>query len=72
MLRIDLKETETIKYDNKSFHVIFTIKGTLAIEGNSIEIEATPGTSCLLPAALDEYKLIPLTDDTSVIQISLT
>lgn len=72
MLKADLKETEIIEYDNSSFHVIFTIKGTLAIEGNGIEIHATPGVSCLLPAALDKYKLTPLTDNTSVIQISLT
>ena len=72
MLRVDIKESEVIKYDNSSFHAIFTAKGTLAIEGNGVEIHATPGMSCLLPAALDEYKLTPLTDDTSVIQISLT
>ena len=72
VLRVDLNESEVIAYDNSSFHVIFTVKGTLAIEGNGIEIESTPGMSCLLPAALDEYKLTPLTDDTSVIQISIT
>ncbi len=70
--RFDLNETEIIKYDNSSFHALFTIKGTLAIEGNGTVIHSTQGMSCLLPAALDEYTLIPLTDDTSIIQISMT
>lgn len=71
ILKVDLKETEIIEYDNSSFHALFTTKGTLAIEANGEEIHTTPGMSCLLPAALENYKLIPLDDDTAVIQISM-
>ncbi len=71
MLRVDLKEQETILYDNKSFHVIFALNGTMAIEGNGVEVHLNAGMTCLLPAALEKYTIIPLADNTAATQISL-
>ncbi len=45
--------------DGESFHALFVVDGHGAIEGGGVSITVGPGTSCLLPAALDAYTIAP-------------
>ena len=68
--RIDLKAEESVEHSGESFHVTFTLSGRARIRGNDVDVQAGPGVSCLLPAALHGYTLIPEEEGTTVMQIS--
>lgn len=69
--RFELLEPETTCNDGSSFHILFTVTGNTDIEGNGFIEKLSPGTSCLLPAALDRYTLTPTDGNTTIIRISL-
>jgi mannose-6-phosphate isomerase len=68
MQRSDLREPESLAGDGRPV-VLFVISGTVAVSGNGIEEPLTPGTSCLVPAALPDCRLEPIGGPASVVQI---
>jgi mannose-6-phosphate isomerase len=68
--RTDLHESEDVKHDGRSFHVLFTAEGSAAVEGGGVRADTPAGTTCLVPAALPAYRLTPEADGTSVICVS--
>ena len=69
--RLDLTKQETITNDGRSFHALFTVSGEIDVEGNGIRERLGPGTSCLLPAALNSYTITPVQGSAAVIRTSL-
>lgn len=59
VMRLDLSSRETISPGGLTFHALFSSNGTTMLEGGAMAEELGPGTSCLVPAALDSYSLIP-------------
>ncbi len=49
--------------DGGSFHIFFLIRGRLSVVGGGMGVDLTPGTTCLLPAALSAYVLEPQRPD---------
>ena len=69
--RVELIEPEEITHDGSSFHALFVTKGTVLIGANGSMASASPGTSCLIPAAATDYTVTPVSGKASVIQITL-
>jgi len=69
--RKDLCRKEPISNDGRSFHALFVASGTLLIDWTESHLEATAGTSCLIPASLRNYSIAPGAVHTTVIRISL-
>lgn len=57
--RLVIDEPETFQNDGASFHALFTESGKVRVKGNDRSEYLGPGTSCLLPAALNRYALVP-------------
>ena len=53
-----------------SFHVLFTVSGSLHIGGHGFRRHLPPRTTALLPAALTRYRLEPAGDTAQVIRIT--
>lgn len=68
--RGDLTAPESISHSGKSFHALFVTKGNVLIGANGVMASASAGTSCLVPAAVQNYTVTPLNGAASVIQIS--
>lgn len=67
--RVDLMGPEEIRKDRRSFDVLFTLGGGVAIEhGRVLEI-AGHGVSCLIPAAWTGYRLTPVSGTAVAIRI---
>lgn len=58
--KLELGERLGCQNDARSFHVLFVEAGSVMAEGGGIAVPLRPGTSCLLPAALREYTLTPV------------
>jgi len=69
--RLDLSQPEIINNDGGSFHTLFTVTGKVDIKADSFTQSTGPGTSCLLPAILERYTLMPTGGTARVIRISL-
>jgi len=57
--------------DECSFHVLFNAKGSVLVEASGSVQQIITGTTCLIPAAIEEYKLTPLEGNASLITITL-
>ena len=57
--------------DGSSFHALFVSDGNAEIFGGGVTEALVPGTSCLLPAGLCEYKLKPLNGSARVLRTTL-
>lgn len=58
--RLDLAGPLTCRHDGRSFHVLFASGMALNVEHAGGSVEVPFGRSCLIPAALREYRLLPL------------
>ena len=68
--RINISSANKFMNDGAGFQVLFTADSHVHVEGGGHEQDLGPGTSCLLPAALEAYSLEPLSGQASVIRIS--
>lgn len=68
--RVDLCAAETLSPGGRGFHALFSSNGTTVIEGGGITEQLAPGTSCLVPAALDSYTLTPKNRESRILHIS--
>jgi mannose-6-phosphate isomerase len=57
--RLELAGHFHTENDGESFHALFLVRGAASVEGGGIALPMAPGTSCLLPAALRAYTLLP-------------
>lgn len=71
MKRIDLNSTESFANDGQSFNIIFAMNGSVSIKAGTCTETVGSGTSCLLPAALKEYVISPVSKESSLAWISL-
>lgn len=70
LTRLDMSVPERLINDGSSFRILFTLNGIMEIKGNEITEELSPGTSCLLPAGLEECTISPADGNSSVISIT--
>jgi len=68
--RLELRAREVLKNPCHGFSIIFTVKGSLAIEANGLKQILSSGQTCLLPAIISEYSLIPIDSKASAIHIN--
>lgn len=68
--RVRLRSPEEIAEKGDSFAVWFTIQGSLQLEYDGGIEEFEPGSSCLIPAALKRYRLVPLKESTELLRIT--
>lgn len=71
VLKLKLTADEITDNDRKSFHILFSVSGKTKIEGNGFIEEINAGATCLLPAALDKYRLSPSKGCSELLRISL-
>ncbi|MBT3296452.1 MAG: class I mannose-6-phosphate isomerase [Verrucomicrobia bacterium] len=57
--RLTLAAPHPVTNDGRSFHMLFVAKGTLTVSCEGGTETLGPGTTCLLPAAVDAYTLTP-------------
>ncbi len=57
--RLELSAPARFEGDPRSFRALFVEKGSLCAEGGGEALELPAGTTCLLPAALGECRLVP-------------
>ncbi|MBM4142001.1 MAG: mannose-6-phosphate isomerase [Lentisphaerae bacterium] len=69
--RLDLREPLDSAGDGRSFHALFTAEGGLRIQAGNTVTRLGAGRSCLIPAALPSYRLVPETPDAVALRISL-
>lgn len=69
--RVDMEAPEEVQHDGLSFDVLFTLGGHVVIESGDASEATGPGVSCLMPAALTDYRLTPVSTTASVIRIRL-
>jgi mannose-6-phosphate isomerase len=70
--RLDLRTSETVNNDGTSFNALFACAGKINIEEGGRTTTISAGTSCLIPAAVKNYRLTPMDgDDATVICTSL-
>jgi mannose-6-phosphate isomerase len=55
--RLDLTGPRTCRHDGSGFHALFTAGGAVTIECEGGPVEVPFGRSCLIPAAIREYRL---------------
>jgi mannose-6-phosphate isomerase class I len=68
---MDLHDSEEITHKGSSFHILFVAKGSVLIGANGVMASAETGTSCLIPAAAQDYTVMPIKGSASVVQITL-
>jgi len=69
--QIELAAPETLCNDGTSFHALFTESGTVQIDGAGASELLGQGTSCLLPASLEQYTIAPVNENAALIRTSL-
>jgi mannose-6-phosphate isomerase len=67
--RTQLKESILVEKDTNSFHLIFTVSGTTLIDSD-LSVDTTPGTSCLLPAGIRNYRITPTQPGADIVCIT--
>lgn len=68
--RLDLAGPRACRHNGHGFHVLFTAGGAVAVEWAAGRVDIPFGRSCLVPAAIREYRLTPRTS-CQVLRISL-
>lgn len=71
LIRIGLKTSEPISGAGRAFVALFVTCGEVDLAWPDGRERLTPGTSCLIPAALDGVTLTPTEKDTEVMHITL-
>ena len=71
MTRMTLREREQVTNSGRSFHALFVAAGSVRVEGGGAGASLGRGTSCLLPAGLEQYSLTPEDGEAAVLRISL-
>jgi mannose-6-phosphate isomerase len=71
VVRTDLSGELVVRNDGRSFHALFVQADPIKIEANGITETVAPWTSCLIPAAIASYRMIPLTGRATAIRISV-
>lgn len=68
--RWDMTREETFPLDGQSFHAFFAVNGVATVRGNGQDALLRPGTTCLIPASLGSYAVIPETSEATLIRIT--
>ena len=71
MERFLVTEPMSCHNDGSSFHAIFVASGEASIGWDDLEIDVSPGTSCLMPAALKDYTLKHMDVPCELLRISV-
>jgi len=69
--KLELGAGLRVANDGRSFHALFAVDGRVGIEASGVQVEAGPGTSCLMPACAREYVLSPIGGSAKILRISL-
>ena len=69
MRRLDLARPEPMKRDG-GFQILFTATGRVSLEWSGGVETIGLGTSCLVPASLRDYRIVPLSPSASVLAIA--
>jgi len=71
MERLVLKDDWEAANDGHSFHVLFAASGQTELAWDEKSDVLRPGTTCLLPAALPAYRLLPRVEESEVIRVTV-
>jgi len=69
--QIDLSEAEEIFNDGGSFHALFVASGVAEVRTEGTTLLLPAGTSCLLPACIERYTMLPESSTARVIHIAV-
>jgi mannose-6-phosphate isomerase len=69
--RILLSEAVALHGDGKTFQVFFVASGGMTVRWDDSSEELNPGTSCLVPAALGEFTIEPISASAEVLRITV-
>lgn len=67
--RIGLKEKITVREDTGAYRILFASSAPVQLKWKE-KLLLTPGTSCLIPAAITEYELAPQTGEAEIVGIT--
>lgn len=56
--------------DGSSFHILTTINGSVLVTSNNYSVELEYGRSCLIPAAVGAYTVVPQTDSLNMLKVA--
>lgn len=70
--RLRMANQETVENDGSGFHMLFVAGGAVIIHAGDSVQRAETGTSCLIPAAIPEYRIQPAGGKADLIRISPT
>lgn len=62
IMRHDLSAPELVTNDGQSFHALFVESGQVRVSIGDCSETLPAGTSCLIPASVGEYELVPVKD----------
>ena len=71
MERLDVAADWPTAYEGHSFHVLFAMDTPVTLHGAGQSLKLVPGTSCLIPAAVREYRLEPKGGKAQILRIML-
>jgi len=69
--KIDLESVYQEKKEKSKFDILFNPGATVTVEANGSAQRIAAGTTCLIPAAIPEYRLSPVDGIATLIRISL-
>ena len=69
--RLDIRAAESFPTGGRSFHAFFTVAGRAQVETDGAKVPLKGGLSCLLPAAVGRYRLLPGPRGAELIRITL-
>jgi len=59
LLKLELAKADTLQKSDCTFHICFTLDGELILEAAGVGVHLRSGETCLVPAAIREYRLAP-------------
>jgi mannose-6-phosphate isomerase len=71
VVRMDLREAQTVASDGRAFQALFVAAGNVRVEAGGIIEALGPGTSCLVPAAVEACRLDPDAGPAQVLRATL-
>lgn len=69
--RFDIRNGQTFENDGRSCHILFVERGAVRVSCSGGRVDLTPGTTCLMPAAIADYRAMPRDGLVRLIRVTL-
>lgn len=67
----EINDEEQFSHDGRTCSILFTLTGRIIVEANNFAESLTMGTTCLIPAGLEKFIVIPGVQKASLLRITL-